>query len=583
MKTTFLICGDIGCSGYGSQEIYAEFLKHKEEWFDVRFTGCQGFCAVGPVIEIQPQRVFYQKVTADDVEDIITTTKHNWLIQRLLYTSPDSRLHVKTNDIPFYAQQKKVVLRTNGQVSPDSLDDYLALGGYAGLKKALTMTPSAVLAEITKSGLRGRGGGGFATGKKWQSVANAHETPKYIICNGDEGDPGAFMDRSVMQGTPHAMLEGMMIGAYAIGANQGYIYVRDEYPQAVQNLQIGIDAARSRGFLGENILQSGFAFDITIKRGAGAFVCGESSALMRSIEGKIGEPNEKYIHASERGLWGKPTVLNNVETFANIPYIIQHGADEFRKMGTAGSPGTKVFSLVGKVKNVGLIEVEMGLTLRQIIFDIGGGIVKDRPFKAVQTGGPSGGCIPAEHLDTPIDFDSLTALGSMMGSGGMIVMDEWDCMVEVARYFTKFLIEESCGKCVPCREGLIQVNHILERIVAGKGTPEDIGRLQALGEYIANSSLCGLGKSAPNPLVSTLRYFQAEYLEHIEQKHCRAGVCKALTTFTINQDMCTRCGACFKACPANAIARNGTYQILQEQCIKCGECRTVCKFNAVKW
>lgn len=584
MKTLFLLCGDIGCLGYGSQEVYETFLKLQEDWFEVRFTGCQGFCAVGPVLQVQPGNIFYQKVKPSDVKDIIEAAKQDRLIERLLYKIPETqKTCVKVHEVPFYAKQKKIVLQTNGQVTPECLDDYIALGGYDGLKKALTMKPGELIAEIIQSGLRGRGGGGFPTGRKWKSVFDAKETPKYIICNGDEGDPGAFMDRSVMQGTPHVVLEGMIIGAYAIGAHQGYIYVRDEYPMAVKNLQKGIEAARVKGFLGENILDSGFNFDMTIKRGAGAFVCGESSALMRSIEGKIGEPNEKYVHASERGVWGKPTVLNNVETFANVPYIILNGAKNFRKMGTEGSPGTKVFSLVGKVKNAGLIEVEMGITLREIIFDIGGGMIANRPFKAVQTGGPSGGCIPAEYLDTSIDFDSLTALGSMMGSGGMIVMDDWDCMVEVARYFTKFLIEESCGKCTPCREGLIHVHKILERIVTGAGKQEDIEKLHALGDYIANSSLCGLGKTAPNPLLSTLRYFKDEYLEHIKNNRCPAGVCKALTTFEIDQEACTKCGACFRACPVSAIEQNDGYIIIQEKCITCGECRAVCQFDAVKW
>ncbi|MBD3309289.1 NADH-quinone oxidoreductase subunit F, partial [candidate division KSB3 bacterium] len=502
MKTLFLLCGDIGCLGNGSHAVYEEFTARQDDWFEVRLTGCQGFCAVGPVLEVKPGNIFYQRVQASDVKEIIAAAKHGWLIERLLYTIPEvPQTCVKVDEVPFYKKQTKIVLRTNGQIDPTRIDQYLALGGYDGLRKALTLSPQEIVEAVTQSGLRGRGGGGFATGRKWQSVRNAPGDTKYLICNGDEGDPGAFMDRSLMQGTPHAVLEGMIIGAYAIGAHQGYIYVRDEYPLAVKHLQQGIEAARAHGFLGNNILDSGFAFDITIKRGAGAFVCGESSALMRSVEGKIGEPNEKYIHASERGLWGQPTVLNNVETFANIPYIVLNGAEQFKRLGTENSPGTKVFCLVGKVKNAGLIEVEMGTTLQEIIFEIGGGIVNDRPFKAVQTGGPSGGCIPAQYLDTPVDFDSLTALGSMMGSGGMIVMDDWDCMVEVARYFTKFLVEESCGKCAPCREGLIQTYQILERITHGEGKPEDLNQLEELGEYIAASSLCGLGKSAPNPLL----------------------------------------------------------------------------------
>ncbi|GAK58801.1 NAD(P)H-quinone oxidoreductase 51 kDa subunit [Candidatus Vecturithrix granuli] len=584
MKTQFLLCGDIGCVGYGSQEVYQKFQELQADWFEVRFTGCLGFCAVGPVLEVNPGKIFYHKVKPADVPEILETAKNGETLERLLYKHPETKQPcVRIEEVPFYQKQKKIVLRTNGQVSPDSIDDYLALGGYDGLRKALTMQPEAIVDEIVKSGLRGRGGGGFPTGRKWQSVLKAHSDVKYILCNGDEGDPGAFMDRSVMQGTPHVVLEGMIIGAYAIGAHQGFIYVRDEYPQAVAHLQKAIEDARAKNFLGNNILDSSFNFDITIKRGAGAFVCGESSALMRSIEGKIGEPNEKYVHASEQGLWGKPTVLNNVETFANVPYILLHGAEQYKQLGTEKSPGTKVFCLVGKVKNVGLIEVEMGITLRKVIFDIGGGIVKDRPFKAVQTGGPSGGCIPSQYLDTPIDFDSLVALGSMMGSGGMIVMDDCDCMVEVARYFTKFLIEESCGKCAPCREGLIHLNHLLERITHGKGQPEDLQKLEKLGAYIAESSLCGLGKTAPNPLLSTLRYFREEYVDHIKHHHCSAGVCKALTTFMIDQEKCTQCGACVRACPVSAISQNGNVVIDQEKCITCGECRAVCNFNAVIW
>ncbi|PIE32091.1 NADH-quinone oxidoreductase subunit J/K [candidate division KSB3 bacterium] len=583
MKTILLVCGDIGCSGYGSQAIFERFQELQEDWFEIRLTGCQGFCAVGPVLEVRPGNIFYQHVQVEDVEEILEASKKGRIVSRLLYRDPETKQPVqRVSDVPFYRKQKKIVLRTNGQVAPDNITHYLEFGGYEAWKKALTMSPESLVELVERSGLRGRGGGGFATGRKWRSVFKTQADQKYIICNGDEGDPGAFMDRSLMQGTPHAILEGIMIGAYAIGANQGYIYVRDEYPMAVKNLQHALEDARKLGFLGTNILDLGFDFDITIKRGAGAFVCGESSALMRSIEGKIGEPNEKYIHASEHGLWGKPTVLNNVETFANIPYIILEGAEAFRQLGTKGSPGTKVFCLVGKIQNAGLIEVEMGTTLREIIFNIGGGIPRKRSFKAVQTGGPSGGCIPADYLDTPIDFDSLNELGSMMGSGGMIIMDNCDCMVEVARYFTKFLIEESCGRCTPCREGLVQVFHILEKITHGSGAIEDIARLEELGEYIASSSLCGLGKSAPNPLLSTIRYFRDEYLEHIQHTRCPAGVCKALTTFTIDRNACVDCGACFRVCPVNAISQDGGHHILQETCIRCGECQTTCHFNAIR-
>ncbi|MBN1931095.1 MAG: 4Fe-4S binding protein [Desulfobacterales bacterium] len=586
MKTLFLLCGDVGCRGYESRQVYDKFLELKADWFDIKFTGCQGLCANGPILQVKPGDIFYQKVKSSDVFEILEKTQKNELVERLLYTDSETKKrYIRTDQVPFYKKQTKIILRTNGLINPKSIDDYIAMGGYAGLKKALTLQPENIVDEILKSGLRGRGGGGFPAGRKWEDVFNAFETPKYIICNGDEGDPGAFMDRSLMEGTPHVVLEGMTIAAFAVGSNEGFIYVRDEYPIAVRNLQKGIHDARKKGLLGENIFGSGFQFDIKIKRGAGAFVCGESSALMRSIEGKIGEPHEKHIHASEQGLWGKPTLLNNVETYANVPYIILNGAKNYKKMGTVDSPGTKVFSLVGKVRNAGLIEVEMGTTLREIIFEIGGGIVKNRPFKAVQTGGPSGGCIPSEYLDLPVDFDSLKAVGSIMGSGGMIVMDDCDCMVEVARYFTKFLMEESCGKCAPCREGLVQVYRILEGITQGRGSLEDLRKLKELGEYIASSSLCGLGRSAPNPLLSTLRYFEDEYIDHIKNKYCVAGVCKVLTKFEINIVKCTKCGLCFKACPVDAIKilDDGCYKIIEENCIRCGECRSACTFNAIRW
>ena len=586
MKIKFLVCGDVGCLGNGSQKIYEMFQNHKQDWFEIKLTGCQGFCAAGPVIQVQPGDIFYQKVKPDDVEEIIEKARQHQVVDRLLWKDAKTREKFeKVHEIPFYRKQKKIVLNTNGQVDPESIDDYLDFGGYDALKKTLTLHPEDIVNEIIKSGLRGRGGGGFSTGRKWKSIFESEQTPKYVLCNGDEGDPGAFMDRSVMQGTPHLVLEGMAIAAYAVGSTQGYIYVRDEYPIAIKNLRIAIDAAKEKGFLGDQIMGTDFSFDIKIKRGAGAFVCGESSALMRSIEGKIGEPNEKYVHAAEAGLWKKPSLLNNVETFANVPYIILNGADKYRELGTEGSPGTKVFSLVGKIKNAGLIEVPMGIALREIIYDVGGGISKNRPFKAVQTGGPSGGCIPIDYMDLPIDYDSLTRVGSMMGSGGMIVMDDCDCMVELARYFTRFLMEESCGKCTPCREGLMQVYSILERITRGEGRMEDIELLEELGEYISESALCGLGKSAPNPLLSTLRYFKHEYIDHIENKHCTAGVCKRLTRFEIDPEACKKCGACYKACVVSAIekADDGTYKINQDKCVKCGECRLSCNFNAITW
>ena len=592
---TFYLCGDIGCRGAGSDAVYAEFQRQLKEHMqrnkrkmEIRLTGCKGLCTEGPVIEVQPQGTYYFKVQPEDVAFIIEAVEKGELYEKRLFRDRQKKEYLPVpGKIPFYAGQKKVVLAANGRIRPDSLEDYLSLNGFEGLKKALRMEPDQVIQVIEESGLRGRGGGGFPTGKKWRSVyQHRDESVHYLICNGDEGDPGAFMDRSLMQGAPLQILEGMIIGAYAVGAEEGFIYVRDEYPLAIQNLEKAIQIVEKAGYLGKNILGSGFDFHITIKRGAGAFVCGESSALMRSIEGKLGEPNEKYIHASEKGLWDKPTVLNNVETFASVPYIITHGAKAYRKMGTDTSPGTKVFCLVGKVKNAGLIEVELGSTIEEVVEGIGGGIIADRKFKAIQSGGPSGGCIPAEYKKTPLDFEALNELGSMMGSGGLIVMDEHDCMVEVARYFTKFLVEESCGKCTPCREGLVHILGILERITRGEGKMEDLDLLKELGEYVADSSLCGLGKSAANPLLSTMRYFKDEYIDHIQNRHCSAGVCKDLTTFTIDNEACTLCRLCIKTCPVEAIhedTASKTLHIDQDACIRCGECRSVCLFNAVKW
>jgi NADH:ubiquinone oxidoreductase subunit F (NADH-binding)/(2Fe-2S) ferredoxin len=588
-KVRFLLCNDIGCQGTGSASLIDEFNKYQADWFEVRSTGCKGLCAQGPVVEVIPGEIMYFKVQPEDVPKIIEASKAGTLYEPRLYRDKTARTHrAHSPEIPFYRGQTRLVLAVNGRVDPLSLEEYRAFGsGYRGLEKALKMKPEEIVEEITTSGLRGRGGGGFATGKKWKSVQEAGDEVRYFICNGDEGDPGAFMDRSLMQGCPFMILEGMAIGAYAVGAQRGFIYVRDEYPIAIEHLRRAITLAKEANLLGRNIMGSGLTFDIEIKRGAGAFVCGESSALMRSIEGKIGEPNEKYIHASERGLWGKPTVLNNVETLATVPYIIREGAEQFRSMGTVSSPGTKIFSLVGKIQNAGLIEVELGTSIATIIHEIGGGIAADRPFKAVQTGGPSGGCIPGEYPDTPVDFDSLDELGSMMGSGGMIVMDDHDCMVEVARYYTSFLVEESCGKCTPCREGLLQILGILNRITAGEGRPEDLQTLEELGHYVADSSLCGLGKSAANPLLSTLRYFKNEYLDHIENRHCTAGVCKQLANFQIDPDKCTACGLCAKVCPANAITVSTgppkSYSINLEKCVSCGECRNACNFEAIIW
>lgn len=588
-KVRFLLCNDIGCQGTGSGSLVDEFEKHQADWFEVRTTGCKGLCAQGPVVEVVPGEIMYFKVQPEDVPKIIEQTKAGTVYEPRLYRDKAAHTYLQqSSEIPFYRGQTRLVLAVNGRIDPLSLEEYRRFSsGYQGLKKALQMKPEEVVEEITKSGLRGRGGGGFAAGNKWKSVQTAEDVVRYFICNGDEGDPGAFMDRSIMQGCPFTILEGMAIGGYAVGAERGFIYVRDEYPIAVEHLRRAVSLAREENLLGSNIMGSGFSFDIEIKRGAGAFVCGESSALMRSIEGKIGEPNEKYIHASERGLWGKPTVLNNVETLATVPYIIREGADRFRAMGTGNSPGTKIFSLVGKIKNAGLIEVELGTSISTIIHEIGGGVPGGRSFKAVQTGGPSGGCIPGKYGDTPVDFDSLSALGSMMGSGGLIVMDDHDCMVEVARYYTSFLVEESCGKCTPCREGLLQMLSILNRITTGEGRLEDLTALEELGRYVTESSLCGLGKSAANPLLSTLRYFRDEYRDHIENKHCTAGVCKQLTTFQIDREKCTACGLCAKVCPADAITVSTgppkRYAIDLEKCISCGECRNACNFEAIIW
>ena len=588
-KKFITICAGTGCRAYGSlkvKEALEAEIKKQNMNVEVLATGCFGFCEKGPMVVVHPHKYFYHQVKVEDVPEIVSKTVANGeVISRLLYRHPDTKKTLfREEDLPFYKKQLRVVFGSNGMIDPTRIEDYLAIDGYQALGKALSeMTPEGVISEVKKAGLRGRGGGGFPTGVKWEGVRRAHGEPKYVIANGDEGDPGAYMDRSLMEGNPHSVIEGMIIGASAVGAQDGYIYVRNEYPLAVMHLTMAIAAAREAGILGKNILGTDFSFDIHIKKGAGAFVCGESSALFASIEGRAGEPRAKYVHAVEKGLWNKPTVLNNVETWANVPLIINRGADWYASIGTEKSKGTKIFSLVGKIKNTGLIEVPMGTTLYEIIYDMGGGISNDRKFKAVQTGGPSGGCIPESLLDLPVDFDKLHEVGSMMGSGGMIVMDDRSCMVDVARYFLAFLKEESCGKCVPCREGIRRMSDILEDICAGKGKEGDIDLLENMSQAIIDGSLCALGGSAPNPVLSTIKYFREEYDAHIKDHRCPAGVCKALITYTIDPGKCTGCGLCIKVCPTQATSgeKKKPHTIDNDKCIRCGACIESCKFDAI--
>ncbi|MBN2224166.1 MAG: NADH-quinone oxidoreductase subunit NuoF [Deltaproteobacteria bacterium] len=592
-KSTISVCGGTGCQGCGCESVYTKFVSEIDrqgiaDKVELKLTGCHGLCECGTLVTIHPQKIFYIRVNPQDVPEILTETiLKDVVIDRLLYPDPISGQTVLHEyDVPFYKKQRRLIFGSNGLLDPTSIEDYIAIGGYCALSKALSeMKPEQIIEEVKESGLRGRGGGGFPTGKKWESCRNAPTSngTRYVICNADEGDPGAYMDRSLLEGNPHSVLEGMIIGAYAIGSGSGYVYVRHEYPLAVKNLDIALTQAREYGLLGNNILGSGFDFDVMIARGGGAFVCGESTALMASLEGKIGEPRQKHIHTVIKGLYNKPSNLNNVETWANVPLIINKGAGWYADIGTAGSKGTKIFSLVGKIKNTGLVEVPMGITLREIIYDIGGGMLNGKKFKAVQTGGPSGGCIPESLIDLPVDFDELTRVGSMMGSGGMIVMDESTCMVDMAKYFVDFLIEESCGKCLPCREGLDRMKDILAGITQGNGTDGDIELLQELGEVIHDTSLCALGETAANPVLSTIQYFRDEYEQHIRNRHCPAGVCKALITYTIDPETCTGCGVCVKNCPEKSVSgeKKKPHVINQDTCIKCGLCRENCKFDAV--
>ena len=586
-----LVCGGTGCSSSGSAELIKRFEEQiakngLDKEVKVVRTGCFGLCEAGPVVIVYPEGTFYSRIKVDDVDEIVSEhLLKGRIVQHLIYKEKaDEEQHSTLENIDFYRPQLRLALRNCGRIDPENIDEYIAFDGYRALGKALTeMTPQQVIDEVLKSGLRGRGGAGFPTGKKWQFAAASKADQKYMVCNADEGDPGAFMDRSVLEGDPHAVLEAMAIGGYAIGASVGYIYVRAEYPIAVKRLQIAIDQAREYGLLGEHIFGTDFNFDIFIRLGAGAFVCGEETALMHSIEGGRGEPKPKPPFPAVRGLFDKPTNINNVETLANIPQIILNGADWFTSIGTPKSTGTKVFALGGKINNTGLVEVPMGTKLRDIIYSIGGGIPNGKAFKAVQTGGPSGGCIPASQLDIPIEYDTLTAIGSMMGSGGMIVMDEDNCMVDIARFFLDFTVDESCGKCTPCRIGTKRMLEILERIVEGKGEPGDIEKLETLGKNIKETALCGLGQTAPNPVLSTIKYFRDEYEAHIYEKRCPAHHCQKLLNYVIT-GKCRGCTACTKVCPAGAIS--GTvkeqHKIDTTKCLKCGACMEKCRFGAIE-
>ncbi|WP_349673152.1 NADH-quinone oxidoreductase subunit NuoF [Lacrimispora sp.] len=587
-----LVCGGTGCTASDSLKLVKmlkESIKKHEitNEVEVVVTGCFGFCEKGPILKVYPDNVFYITVKPEDAEEIITEhVIKGRKVERLLYVEPNTKKRLEgQKSIPFYKKQIRIALRNCGFINPEDINEFIAADGYQALAKCLTeMSPDEVIDTVVQSGLRGRGGGGYPTGLKWKYTRRNQSDEKYIICNADEGDPGAFMDRSILEGDPHSVLEAMAIAGYAIGAQYGYIYIRAEYPLAINRLEIAIKQARKLGLLGEDIFSTGFNFDIGLRYGAGAFVCGEETALIHSVEGKRGEPSSKPPFPAQRGVWDKPSCVNNVETFANIPPIFLKGPAWFKSIGTEKSPGTKVFALAGKVNNVGLVEVPMGITLREVIYDIGGGIKNNKKFKAVQTGGPSGGCITKENLDIPIDYESLNSIGSMMGSGGMIVMDEDNCMVDIAKFYLEFTKDESCGKCTPCRIGNTRMLEILEKITKGNGTEQDLKDLVELGDVIKDTSLCGLGQTSPNPVLSTLHYFQDEYLAHVKDKHCPAGVCQALFSFHILPEKCVGCTACARICPAHCIEgeRKIVHVIDQSRCIKCSACYNTCKFNAIE-